>query len=52
MSESQHGALKLRVKSIEAVTPEINRYTFSPADDSWLPPFSGGSHLTVLIPSE
>jgi dimethylamine monooxygenase subunit B len=52
MSESQHGALKLRVKRIEPVTPEINRYTFIPADESWLPPFSGGSHLTVLIPSE
>lgn len=52
MSESQHGALKLLVKRIESVTPEINRYTFSPADESWLPPFSGGSHLTVLIPSD
>jgi ferredoxin-NADP reductase len=52
MSESQHGALQLRVTRIESVTPEINRYTFCPADGSWLPPFSGGSHLTVLIPSE
>ncbi|MET1086507.1 MAG: PDR/VanB family oxidoreductase [Arthrobacter sp.] len=52
MSESQHGALQLRVKRIESVTPEINRYTFSAADGSWLPPFSGGSHITVLIPSD
>ena len=52
MSESQHGALRLRVKRIESVTPEINRYTFGAADGSWLPPFSGGSHITVLIPAD
>ncbi|MDQ0822076.1 ferredoxin-NADP reductase [Arthrobacter sp. V4I6] len=52
MTEAQHGALQLRVKRIEPVTPEINRYTFCAADGSWLPPFSGGSHITVLIPSD
>src|SRR4051812_3234629 len=52
MRESQHGALQLRVKRIEAVTPEINRYTFCALDGSWLPPFSGGSHITVLIPAD
>ncbi|MHA7209106.1 PDR/VanB family oxidoreductase [Arthrobacter sp. MDT1-65] len=52
MSEAHHGSLQLRVKRIEAVTPEINRYTFSAADGSWLPPFSGGSHIRVLIPFE
>jgi ferredoxin-NADP reductase len=52
MSEAHHGALQLRVKRVEAVTPEINRYTFTAADGSWLPPFSGGSHIAVLIPCE
>ncbi len=52
MSEAQHGALRLKVDRIEAVTPEINRYTFSAEDGSWLPPFSGGSHVRVLIPFE
>lgn len=49
MSEAQHGALRLKVDRIEAVTPEINRYTFSAPDGSWLPAFSGGSHVRVLI---
>lgn len=52
MSDAHHGALRLRVKRIEAVTPEINRYTFCAVDGSWLPPFSGGSHITVAIPAE
>ena len=52
MIDAQHGALRLRVDRIESVTPEINRYTFSAPDGSWLPPFSGGSHVRVLIPSE
>ncbi|WP_342022273.1 PDR/VanB family oxidoreductase [Arthrobacter citreus] len=49
MSEAQNGALRLKVDRIEAVTPEINRFTFSSVDGSWLPPFSGGSHVRVLI---
>lgn len=52
MSDAHHGSLRLRVKRIEPVTPEINRYTFCAVDGSWLPPFSGGSHITVAIPSE
>lgn len=52
MSGAHHGSLKLRVKRIETLTPEINRYTFCAADGSWLPPFSGGSHITVLIPAD
>ena len=49
MSEAQNGALRLKVDRIEAVTPEINRFTFSAEDGSFLPPFSGGSHVRVLI---
>lgn len=52
MNDAQHGALRVRVDRIERVTPEINRYTFSPVDGGWLPPFSGGSHVRVLIPWE
>lgn len=50
MSTAHNGTLQVRVDAIEAVTPEINRYTLVAADGSWLPPFSGGSHVTVLIP--
>jgi len=52
MTAAQHGTIARRVDRIEAVTPEINRYTLSAADGSWLPPFSGGSHVTVLIETE
>jgi len=52
MTTAHHGTLELRVDRIEPVTPDINRYTLSAADGSWLPPFSGGSHLTVLIETE
>ena len=49
MSTAHQGTLQVRVERIESVTPEINRYTLCAADGSWLPPFSGGSHVTVLI---
>lgn len=52
MTTAHHGALQLKVERIEAVTPEINRYTLTASDGSWLPPFSGGSHVTVLIDTE
>lgn len=52
MTAAHHGTLELRVDRVEAVTPDINRYTLSAADGSWLPPFSGGSHLTVLVETE
>ncbi|MFJ6079299.1 PDR/VanB family oxidoreductase [Pseudarthrobacter sp. NPDC092419] len=52
MSGAHHGALQLKVKRIEELTLEINRYTFCAADGSWLPPFSGGSHITILIPTD
>lgn len=45
------GTLKVRVARIEAVTPEIKRFTLVPSDTrSHLPPFSGGSNIVVLIP--
>lgn len=49
MSVAHHGTLQLRIDRIESVTPDIKRYTFSAADGSWLPPFSGGSHIAVLV---
>ena len=52
MTTAHNGTLALRIDRVEAVTPEINRYTLSAADGSWLPPFSGGSHLTLLIETE
>jgi ferredoxin-NADP reductase len=52
MTTAHNGTLALRVDRIEPVTPEINRYTLSATDGAWLPPFSGGSHLTLLIDTE
>lgn len=49
-STGQQGTLAVRVTRVEALTPDISRYTFEAPDGGWLPPFSGGSHVTVLIP--
>ncbi len=46
------GTLNVRVAHIEAVTPEIKRFTLTSTDGSHLPPFSGGSNVVVLIPHE
>lgn len=46
------GTLNVRVTRIEAVTPEIKRFTLVSTDGSHLPPFSGGSNVVVLIPHE
>ncbi|MDE3737800.1 oxidoreductase [Pseudomonas sp. BN415] len=48
----QSGTLSVRVAHIEAVTPEIKRFTLVSTDGSHLPPFSGGSNVVVLIPHE
>lgn len=48
----QTGTLNVRVAHIEAVTPEIKRFTLVSTDGSHLPPFSGGSNVVVLIPHE
>ena len=44
------GTLALRVARIEAVTPDIKRFTLVAEDGRHLPPFSGGSNIVVLIP--
>lgn len=49
-SAGHHGTLMVTVTQVEVLTPDINRFTLSPADGTWMPPFSGGSHVTVLIP--
>jgi len=51
MSQST-GTLNVRVARIEAVTPEIKRFTLVSRDGGHLPPFSGGSNVVVLIPHE
>jgi len=48
----QTGTLSVRVARIEAVTPEIKRFTLVSTDGAHLPPFSGGSNVVVLIPHE
>lgn len=50
MSQSS-GTLSVRVAHIEAVTPEIKRFTLVPPNGGHLPAFSGGSHVVVLIPN-
>ncbi|MFC5696695.1 PDR/VanB family oxidoreductase [Pseudomonas sp. GCM10022186] len=47
-----NGTLNVRVAHIEAVSPEIKRFTLVSTDGSHLPPFSGGSNVVVLIPHE
>ena len=47
-----NGTLSVRVARIEAVTPEIKRFTLVATDGAHLPPFSGGSNVVVLIPHE
>jgi dimethylamine monooxygenase subunit B len=44
-----NGTLNLRVARIEAVTPEIKRFTLVSPTGAHLPAFSGGSHVVVLI---
>ena len=46
----QTGTLSVRVARIEAVTPEIKRFTLVSTNGTHLPPFSGGSNVVVLIP--
>lgn len=51
MSNSS-GTLNVLVTAIEQVTPEIKRFTFKASDGRFLPAFSGGSHVVVLIPGQ
>lgn len=51
MSQST-GTLNVRVARIEAVTPDIKRFTLVSTTGGHLPPFSGGSNVVVLIPHE
>ncbi len=44
------GTLNVRVARIEAVTPDIKRFTLVSRSGAHLPPFSGGSNIVVLIP--
>lgn len=45
------GTLSVRVARIDQLSPEIKRFTLVPAQGGHLPGFSGGSHITVLIPN-
>ncbi len=47
---SGHGTLQVRVARIDALTPDIKRFTLTAPDGRHLPPFSGGSHVVVMIP--
>ena len=40
------------VTAVEPVTPVIRQFTLSPANGGQLPPFSGGSHVIVVMPGE
>jgi ferredoxin-NADP reductase len=46
-----NGTLSVRVAAVEDVTPEIRRLTLVSPDGQHLPPFSGGSHIVLLLPT-
>ncbi len=48
----QDGTMPVRVTGAELVTPDIMLYTLADADGAPLMPFSGGSHVVVLIPDD
>jgi dimethylamine monooxygenase subunit B len=41
----------MRVQDIETLTPRIKQFTFIPIDNSPLPSFSGGSHISLRLNS-
>ncbi|WP_312108308.1 PDR/VanB family oxidoreductase [Brevibacillus reuszeri] len=43
-------ALQVRVANIKEETSTIKRFTLQAIDDTILPPFSGGSHITTFLP--
>ena len=47
---THNGTLSVRVARIEAMTPEITRFTLVDPEGKHLPAFSGGSHVVVLVP--
>lgn len=44
--------IDVRVAAIEQVTPLIKHFKFEKEDGSKLPPFSGGSHIVVIMDAE
>jgi dimethylamine monooxygenase subunit B len=44
------GTISVLVKGVEQATPDIKLYTLADPSGEHLPPFSGGSHVVVLIP--
>lgn len=42
--------LEVRVKNIEQETSTIKKFTLQAIDQTSLPPFSGGSHITTYLP--
>ena len=48
---THNGTLSVRVARIEAMTPEIIRFTLVDPEGKHLPAFSGGSHVVVLVPN-
>lgn len=47
--ENSYQAIPVRVARVESVTPLIKRFTLEAADGGMLPPFTGGSHVIVLM---
>ncbi len=44
--------IPVEVTAVEPVTPLIKRFTLRPVGGGELPPFSGGSHVVVVMPAE
>ncbi len=46
----QQPKMEVRVRNITEETSAVKRFTLEAADGSPLPPFSGGSHITIYLP--
>lgn len=48
----RNSTLDIRIKSIKQETATIKRFTLQALNESKLPPFSGGSHITTYLPEK
>src|SRR5262249_23065454 len=46
---SHDATIPVEVRAVEQVTPLIKQFTFGPVEGGELPPFSGGSHVIVVL---
>jgi ferredoxin-NADP reductase len=49
VSDSASGTIAVEVAAVRRVTPLIKHFTLAPVDGGYLPAFSGGSHIIVVM---